>query len=206
MEKKGRPSRLTKKVSDDNIDSGVQVRNANWLKDDYRRILNEIQDFQLWSDIFVCAYDGIPVQMLADAIHTQNPHRTLTELRKKYQSLNSDPVSSSLEHIKSDSEERMYAAEQRKTSAVKAKDELQSLLDFIMEPGKFDHDQIHYLLTCIEDDVDIEIVREIACPGYPVDVIKKLKEIKERRRSHRQSQAGTPEEMKGGRIDGGSGF
>ena len=126
------------------------------------------------------------------------PSRLTKKLSRKYHALNPDQVSSSSEHIKSDSEERIYAADKRKTPAVKSKDEFQSLLDFIMEPGKFDHDQIHYLLTCIEDDVDIEIVREIACPGYPVDVIKKLKDIKERRRSHRQSQIGMSEEMKGG--------
>lgn len=52
------------------------------------------------------------------------------------------------------------------------------LVDAIMASG-FDNDQIVFLLNCIESAVDLEIIKYIAHPEYPVNVMQQLRRIHE---------------------------
>lgn len=54
-----------------------------------------------------------------------------------------------------------------------------SLVDSIMAAG-FDNDQISFLLTCVEDNVDSAVIKNIAHPEYPVSVMEQLKRISEK--------------------------
>lgn len=178
MEKKGKPSRLLKKS---NLSFLVQM-----VGEEYWPLMAETDDVQVISDLYVCAYDHIPPEKLWDALHADDPHQALVSVRRQYlhdQDMVVHP--SKNEPVMPDKAEKASAAE---NTAVlpKPKDEIQELLDRIMEPGKYSSDQVDYLLTCIEDGVDPAIIREIACPDYPVDVIRKLRNIKERRRANQE--------------------
>lgn len=173
MEKKGKTTRLLKGQKSSLTFLGQMVR------EEYRPLIAEADDAQVISDLFVCAYDQIPVQRLRDALHTDDPHTALVDIRRQYlQGIHKEQKKYDKEKGEKDTEMTVPSSN--------LKDEIQELLNMVMSPGKFSGDQMDYLLTCIEDGVNPAIIREIACPDYPVDVIKKLKNIKERRKSNQE--------------------
>lgn len=179
MEKRGKKTRLLRKDQENTstLDHAFAeaCKRLDWMNDTYKQLFYQINDEEILSDVFVCAYDNIPLQDVYLALQSTDPHVALIDLRKKYTRKN-------------------YLQEKQEAANIPAgqpdqedkANEIQKLLDEIMLPGRFNNDQIAYLLTCIEDGVEPGIIHSIAQPKYPVNVMAKLKEIKTRRLKNRQ--------------------
>lgn len=179
MEKRGKKTRLLRKDEENtstlNHEFAEACKRLDWINDTYKQLFYQIRDPQILSDIFVCAYDNIPVQAVSHALQSTDPHIELIELRKEYIGQKYLKEKPAVENIPDSP-----SVQGEKTN------EIQELLDEIMLPGKFNNDQIAYLLTCIEDGVEPVIIRSITRAEYPVNVMGKLKEIKTRRLKNRQ--------------------
>ena len=195
MGKKGRISRLAGEQESGSKNAGIlSLAYPPWLTDDAAGLLEQTNDPQLQSDLFVALYDGVPAHTLREALWTPDPHRAVMALRTNANRQGQAPAA--LEAggnrpdggtIQAEERDRTHPQNPRK----KDKNDLEELLDMVMAPGKYSNDQVEYLLTCIEDGADPQIIREIAAPGYPVNVMKKLKSIKERRRANSHAEEET---------------
>lgn len=197
MEKKGKPSRLLKGKTTESLKKehtfGEACRALDWLGEDYQRLFEAAKDkdTKTLAALLVCAYDGVPAGAVGDALKLKDLPMALLALHKKYViqtyglAVQETLPKESLKRAEPEQEPTRGAFEDHTEAQA---DDTLKLVDEIMYGG-YTNDQIEYLLTCIEDGVEPQIVREIAHKDYPAEIMRKLKDIKVRRNRNLKAQA-----------------
>lgn len=76
----------------------------------------------------------------------------------------------------------------RRFSFGKPKQSVSAFLHTLLEDGAYSREQMEYLLDCIEEGISLEVLREIASPKLPVEVMRRLLAMKRQEESKKKGK------------------
>lgn len=173
------------------------IKCAEWVSKEYKVLADgNKENIEVVKELYLCACDGVPIEKAVAAMKKNPPEGALRFVRQKYmENIAMGDYKEELSGIrnKADVLERdvmqMSKKDVPKSGTLKnlrrmefpwqRKESVPEFVRMLLDKG-YSSEQIDFLLKCIEEGTDIKLVKKIASPKLPVDVLQRLLKMTER--------------------------